>query len=191
MLRNLSILAFAMFLTMFSRAQDDPVKPLRAGIIGLDTSHVTAFTSLLNNPKNTGELAGVRVVAAYPGGSPDLPDSINRVEGFTKTLRDKYEIEIVDSIDELLKKVDVVLLESVDGRSHLKQVIPVLKAGKLCFIDKPVAGSLADAIQIYHLAKKYKVPVFSSSSLRFSKGIAGMRNNEKVGEGLGCLAYGA
>jgi len=50
----------------------EPEKPLRAGIIGLDTSHVTAFTSLLNGPEATGDLAGVRVVAGYPGGSPDI-----------------------------------------------------------------------------------------------------------------------
>ena len=56
MIRNLSILFVGLGLTLFSRAQDDPQKPLRAGIIGLDTSHVTAFTALLNNPKNTGTL---------------------------------------------------------------------------------------------------------------------------------------
>jgi hypothetical protein len=190
MIRNLSMMILGLGLTLIARAQDDPQKPLRAGIIGLDTSHVTAFTILLNREKNTGDLAGVRVVAAYPGGSSDLPDSINRVEGFTKTLREKYKVEIVDSIDELLKKVDVVLLESVDGRPHLKQLIPVLKAGKLCFIDKPVAGSLADVLEIYRLAKKYKVPVFSSSSLRFSPGILKMRNDPKVGDVLGCMAYG-
>jgi predicted dehydrogenase len=165
-------------------------KVVRVGIIGLDTSHVTAFTSLLNSPKAKGELAGFRVVAAYPGGSPDIPDSKNRLEMFTAQLRDKYKVEIVDSIEELLKRVDVVLLESVDGRPHLKQVIPVLKAGKPVFIDKPVAGSLADAILIYELARKYKVPCFSASSLRFSPGIAGMRNNPKVGDVLGCDAYG-
>jgi hypothetical protein len=188
--RFLSFLPLGLLLCPASLHADEKSVPLRAGIIGLDTSHVTAFTSVLNNPKNSGDLAGVRVVAAYPGGSPDLPESINRVAGFTQTLRDKYGVEIVDSIDDLLKKVDVVLLESVDGRPHLQQLIPVLKAGKLCFIDKPVAGSLADALQIYHLAKQYKVPVFSSSSLRFSPGILRMRNDPKVGEVLGCAAYG-
>ncbi len=165
-------------------------KVIRVGIIGLDTSHVTAFTSLLNSPKAKGEIAGFRVVAAYPGGSPDIPDSKNRLEMFTAQLRDKYRVEIVNSIDELLKHVDVVLLESVDGRPHLKQVIPVLRAGKPVFIDKPVAGSLADAILIYELARKYKVPCFSASSLRFSPGIVKMRNDPKVGEVLGCDAYG-
>lgn len=164
---------------------------LRAGMIGLDTSHVIAFTNILNNPKNTGDLAGIRMVAGYPGGSPDLPDSANRVEGFTKTLKEKHGVEIVDSIDELLKKVDVVFLESVDGRPHLKQVIPVLKAGKPVFIDKPIAGSLADAIKIFELAAQHKVPVFSSSSLRYSPGIARVRQDPKqVGRVIGCFAYG-
>jgi hypothetical protein len=130
------------------------------------------------------------VVAAFPGGSQDIPASRNRLAGFTKTLRDKYKVEVVDSIAALLPKVDVVLLESVDGRPHLDQVRPVLKAGKPVFIDKPVAGSLADAVRIYDLAKKLKVPVFSSSSLRFSPGILGMRKDAKVGKVLGCAAYG-
>jgi hypothetical protein len=185
----LSLAVLAMAWPKSARAQEDR-KALRAGIIGLDTSHVIAFTSLLNNPGASGDLAGIRVVAAYPGGSPDLPASRDRLAGFTKQMRDKYKVEIVDSIGELLQKVDVVLLESVDGRPHLRQVLPVLKAGKLVFIDKPVAGSLADAMLIFEAARQYKVPCFSSSSLRFSPGIAGMRNNPKVGKVLGCETYG-
>ncbi len=170
------------------RAQDQSTKLLRAGMIGLDTSHVTAFTGILHNPKNSA--LGVRVVAAYPGGSDDLPDSKNRLEGFTKTMRDKFGVKIVMSIEQLLEEVDVVFLESVDGRPHLNQVIPVLKAGKLVFIDKPIAGSLADCLRIFELSKKHKTPVFSSSSLRFSPGIIGMRKDAKVGQVLGCDAFG-
>lgn len=164
-------------------------KVIRVGIIGLDTSHVTAFTGLLNGPKATGDLAGVRVVAAYPGGSPDVESSRTRVEGFTKTLREKFGVEIVDSVEALLPKVDAVLLESVDGRPHLKQVVPVLKARKPVFIDKPVAGSLADAVLIYQLAKEYNVPCFSSSSLRFSPDFQGLRNSPEVGDVQGCDVY--
>jgi predicted dehydrogenase len=170
-----------------TRAQDGKV--LRAGIIGLDTSNVVAFTKVLNNPKST-DLAGVRVVAAFPGGSPDVASSRDRVQGFTKQLQNEYKVEIVSSIDDLLAKVDVVLLESVDGRPHLDQVIPVLKAGKIVFIDKPVAGSLADALMIFDLAKAHKTPVFSSSSLRYYPGIATAGKSPKVGAVLGCLAYG-
>jgi len=165
-------------------------KLVRVGIIGCDTSHVPAFTKILNNPDAKGDLAGFKVVAAYPGGSKDIPASIDRLPKFVATLRETYGVEIVDSIDELLKKVDVVLLESVDGRPHLEQARPVIRAGKPLFIDKPVAGSLADAIEIFALAKEHKVPCFSSSSLRFSPGIASMRNNPKLGEVIGCDAWG-
>jgi predicted dehydrogenase len=169
---------------------DETKKPLRAGIIGLDTSHVVAFTKLLNSPKAKGDLGGVRVVAAYPGGSPDIPDSANRLDKFTNTLKDSYGVKIVGSIKELLDQVDVVFLESVDGRPHLKQALPVLKARKPLFIDKPVAGSLTDAVLIYDLAKQYGTPVFSSSSLRFDPGIQAVRKDPKIGKVLGCDARG-
>jgi predicted dehydrogenase len=165
-------------------------RTLRAGIIGLDTSHVVAFTRVLNDPKATGELAGVRVVAAYPGGSPDVAASRDRIADFTRQLRDQFGVEIVDSIEALLAKVDVVLLESVDGRPHLEQVRPVLQARKPVFIDKPIAGSLADAIRIFDLAEGARVPCFSSSSLRFSPSIATIRDDPRVGEVVGCAAYG-
>ncbi len=183
-------LVFAEFAAAGEARQVGPSKPLRAGIIGLDTSHVTAFTQLLNAPEPKPELAGVRVVAAYPGGSPDLPASRDRVAGYTQELRDKFGVVIVSSIDELLSRVDVVLLESVDGRPHLEQARPVLQAHKPVFIDKPVAGSLADAIAIFELASKTNTPCFSSSSLRYSPGIAGMRTNAKIGDVVGCDAFG-
>ncbi|GIW80990.1 MAG: oxidoreductase [Gemmatales bacterium] len=184
-----TVFASALVLVFAGMCPAQEKKVLRAGIIGLDTSHVVAFTKALNDPNAKGPLADVKVVAAYPGGSPDVTASRTRVKGFTETLRNKYKVEIVDSIEALLPKVDVILLESVDGRPHLKQAIPVFKAGKPIFIDKPVAGSLADAIEIFELAKKYKVPCFSSSSLRFSSGIIGMRNDSKVGKVIGCSIY--
>ncbi|MCH8045177.1 MAG: gfo/Idh/MocA family oxidoreductase [Planctomycetes bacterium] len=117
---------------------EEQAKVIRLGMIGLDTSHVIAFTSYLNNPKNK---TGCRVVAGYPGGSPDFPASANRVDKFTKQLRDKYGLEIVDSIEELCKKVDGILLESVDGRPHLKQAKIVIAAGKPLFVGCDVFGS--------------------------------------------------
>jgi hypothetical protein len=185
----LVLFALIAFPSLGTFAQE-PAKPLRAGMIGLDTSHVVAFTKVLNDPNAKGDLAGVRVVAAFPGGSPDLPASRDRVDGYTRQLRDEFGIEIVDSIDALLPKVDVILLESVDGRPHLAQVEPVFRAKKPVFIDKPLAGTLADAIKIYDLAEKHGVPCFSSSSLRFSPNVAAQRTNPQVGDVLGCDSYG-
>src|SRR5690606_4032770 len=114
---------------------------IRVGMIGLDTSHAIAFTKILNDPTNADHVPGARVVAAFPGGSPDLASSRDRVEGYTKQLREDWQVEIVDSIPALLDKVDAVLLESVDGRVHLEQVKPVFEAGKPVFIDKPLAAT--------------------------------------------------
>lgn len=153
-------------------------KDLRAGIIGTDTSHVPAFTAAFQSHPEW----KIKVVAAFKGGSPDLPTSANRVEGFAKTIQDKHGVEIVESIDALLAKVDVVLLESVDGRPHLAQVSPVLKAGKRVFVDKPLAASLEDARRILQIAKETGTPLFSSSSTRFHRDIARLRDNPGVGK---------
>jgi predicted dehydrogenase len=184
---SFALLLGCTFLTPVTLAEEQ-AKMIRLGIIGCDTSHVIAFAKEINNPDATGDLAEIEIVAAYPGGSPDLPASKDRVEGYTAELRNQG-IKIVDSIPALLELVDGVLLESVDGRPHLEQVKPVLAAKKPVFIDKPVAGTLADAVEIFRLAKEQNVPCFSSSSLRFSPGIQKMRNNEEVGDVLGCHAH--
>ncbi len=152
---------------------------LKVGMIGLDTSHSPAFAKEMNNPNATGNLAKMQVVAAFPGGSDDLASSRDRVAGFTQQFRE-MNIEITTSIDELLKKVDVVLLESVDGRKHLEQVLPVFRSGKPVFIDKPLAGNLTDALAIQLLAEKYKAKWFSSSSLRFSSSILRWREDPQL-----------
>ncbi len=167
----------ALFALSLTAPAADP-KPLRAGIIGLDTSHVLAFTQSLNKgpkkPEDVEKIAGVKVVAAYPQGSKDIESSTKRVPEYTEKVK-AMGVEIVDSIDELLKRVDVVFLESNDGRVHLEQLKPVLAARKPVFIDKPIAADLADTIRIIDLIKKSGVPAFCSSSLRFSKSTQAVR----------------
>lgn len=149
---------------------------LRLGIIGLDTSHVTAFTEVLNDPAHKDHIPGATVVAAFKGGSPDIPSSINRVEEYTTVLRDRFKVKICESIPDVCALVDAVLIESVDGRPHLEQARAVIAARKPLYIDKPIGGSLRDAITILNLAKSTGVPVFSSSSLRFAKSTQAVRN---------------
>lgn len=180
----LTILFVAMMIPS-SEAQTQQ-KVFRIGIIGLDTSHVTAFTSFINDPSKK---TGCKVVAGFMGGSPDVEASASRVEKFTQTLRDKYKVEIVKSIEELCQKVDGILLESVDGRPHLAQAKPVIAAKKPLFIDKPMAGNLDDVIEIFRLAEQNNVPCWSSSSLRYSPSIVEMKQKQSVGEVLGCDVF--
>src|SRR5574341_1791124 len=98
------------------RAAMQEQKPLRLGMIGLDTSHALRFTELLNDPSRPDHVPGARVVAAFKGGSPDMEQSATRIERFTAEMKDKWKVELVNSIEELCQKVDAVLLMSVDGR---------------------------------------------------------------------------
>ena len=159
----------------------------RIGIIGLDTSHSIAFTKALNGPNPLPAYKGFSIIAAYPHGSADIESSVKRIPGYTEEVK-KLGVEIVGSIEELLEKTDFILLETNDGHPHLVQALKVIKAGKPLFIDKPVAGSLSDAIAIYETARKYKVPVFSSSSLRYME-MAQEVLHGKIGKVIGADTF--
>lgn len=162
---------------------------LRIGMIGLDTSHTVAFTQLINNPAHKQHVAGGRVVAAFKGGSPDLPSSWSRVDKYSEQLEREFQVKLVPTIEELCSQVDAILLESVDGRPHLEQVRPVFKAKKPVFIDKPIAGTLKDAIEIYRLAREAKVPCFSSSSYRFYASMTELKKAD-IGQLRSAISYG-
>ena len=154
---------------------------IRIGIIGTDTSHVPAFTRMLNDASAPNHITGARVVAAYKGGSADVESSRTRVDKFAEEISSKWGVEIVPDIPTLCRKVDAVLIESVDGRAHLPQARQVIAAKKPLFIDKPLASTLADAREIAKLAKGAGVPWFSSSSLRWSEVTDGLKFPDAIG----------
>ena len=183
-----TLVGLGVFLSAVSGQADESPGPLKAGIIGLD-AHALDWTRIINDPKATGALAEMTVVAGYPGGSRDIPQSMELLGKHVGPLRE-MGVKMVDSIDELVERVDVVLLLSIDGRAHLEQVKPVLDAGKPVFIDKPIAGSLADAMKIFRLAEEHNVPCFSSSALRFSGHTIDIGDDPRVGDVRGCDVYG-
>jgi hypothetical protein len=165
----------------FSHAQKtDKSNEKKVGIIGLDTSHSIAFTKVLNTNKVNNQYRGYHVVAAYPYGSRDIKSSMDRIPGYTEEIK-SMGVEIVNSIAALLDSVDVILLETNDGKLHLEQALEVFKAGKRMFIDKPMTASLKDAIKIFEASDKFKIPVFSSSSLRYMTGMDKIDKNSVIG----------
>ena len=58
-----------------SQSAPEQHKVLRAGMIGLTTSHVIAFSGMINDPKAAGPMAQVEVVAGFPGDVQDNPAS--------------------------------------------------------------------------------------------------------------------
>jgi hypothetical protein len=159
---------------------------IRLGIIGTDTSHAIEFTRAFNDASSPSHIAGARVVVAYKGGSPDLPVSYQRVDKFAAELQTKYGIEFVPDIPTLCQKVDAILLESVDGRVHLKQVKEAVASRKPMFIDKPLAATLEDAREIARILEEAGVPWFSSSSSRFG----GIATAMKFSDTTGVITWG-
>lgn len=165
-------------------------RELKLGLIGLDTSHVVVFSDEFNNPESKHHLPGAKVVAAWPGGSPDLHASISRVAGFTKEVSEKYGVKILDSIEAVCAASDAILLASVDGRVHLEQFKKIAPFGKPVFIDKPFALSTADAKALFALAEQYRAPMFSSSSLRFTGALTRVVTPETKAQVKGCQFHG-
>lgn len=162
---------------------------LKVGIVGFDTSHVGAFTKLLNDASDPHHIAGAKVTVGFPSFSADLESSYSRVEGYTKDMQEKFGIKIVQSVEEVLAECDAVLLESVDGRRHLAEARPIFESGKPSFIDKPLAASYAESAEIFKLAAQHNARFFTSSSLRFETNIAALKHGDEVGDILACDAF--
>ena len=160
---------------------------IRLGIVDFDTSHVVQFTKRLNHIDIAEEqwVEGAKIVMGYQGTSRITPQE--KIDEYTAQVK-AMGVELVDRPEEMIGKVDGILVESQEGAVHLERARPFLEAGMPCYIDKPFATSVADAKAIVALANKNNVPVFSSSSLRYALEIQKLQE-EGVGTIFGVDAY--
>ena len=161
---------------------------LKLGILDFDTSHAVEFTRRLNHLDIDKEqwVEGATVVIGCPGESKLSPE---RIPGYAEAMK-KLGVKLVDKPEDMIGKVDAVLVEAVDGSVHWERAKPFLDAGVPCFVDKPFACSVADAKKLIALAEKKKLPIFSSSSLRFAPELVEYKKDDKRGKLLGCMVYG-
>lgn len=75
---------------------------------------------------------------------------------------------IVGMPEEMIGKIDGLLLARDDAENHLKIVAPFLKAGIPVYIDKPIALNI-DALDAIYDLQKYDGQIFSCSALRFAE----------------------
>ena len=162
---------------------------LRLGIVDCDTSHVYQFSRRLNHIDIEPDqwVDGARVVAAYPGTSRITDPA--RVGEYLTALR-AAGVELVARPEDLLGRVDAVLIESNEGAVHRKHAMPFIEAGRPVFVDKPLASTTADARALVELAAKRGVPLLSASSLRFAPEVRQVRMNEaELGRLLGADVF--
>jgi hypothetical protein len=143
---------------------------IRVGLVDFDTSHVVAFTQRLNHVdvQESEWVNGAKVVAGCPGESEMMPE---RIPGYEATLRG-HGVEMVQRPEDLLGKIDAVMIESQQGSRHLNRARPFLQAGLPTFVDKPFAETVDDADAMIALAEKHRAPLLSCSALRYDPQIA-------------------
>jgi virulence factor len=161
---------------------------IKFGILDFDTSHAVEFTKRLNHKDSKEDqwVEGGQVVVGCPGESQVSPE---RIPVFTDAMK-RLGVPLVDKPTDLIGKCDVVLIEAVDGSVHYERAKPFLEAGVPCFVDKPFTCSVADARKLVDLAARKKLPLFSSSSLRFAPELVAYTTELKHGKVLGAVAWG-
>jgi hypothetical protein len=161
---------------------------IRLGILDFDTSHCVEFTKRLNHQAIAEEqwVQGARVVIGYPGTSRIAPQL---VPTYRKEM-ERLGISMAARPEDMIGKVDGMLIESQEGGVHYQRARPFLEAGIPCFVDKPLSCSVADAIRLIELAEKKNVPIFSSSSLRYAPDLVQLLSNKEYGEVLGAISFG-
>ncbi|MFH0963133.1 MAG: Gfo/Idh/MocA family oxidoreductase [Planctomycetota bacterium] len=156
---------------------------VRLGIVGLD-GHGSAFAEKVNGRRPA--LKGARVVAAI---------SFPSVMVSRAVLRDKVEktrslgIEIVKSPDALAQRVDGILILHDDGAQHLALAKLFARFRKPLFVDKPFEASARKAAALVALCRSHRTPLFSASSLRFSREIEMVLSDNAAGPILSAMTY--
>lgn len=163
---------------------------LRIGIIGTDNTHAHQAAGFLNGWRRDvpipsewkhGPLPAMHLWAATlrelenraGSGVPSPAARVTRIWG-----ADPGEAEVIargcdiptvcERPEDVVDDVDGVLVLSEDPATHWPYARPALAAGLPCFIDKPLAGSMADVRAIASTAADHGAPWFGGSALRFS-----------------------
>lgn len=136
---------------------------MRLGAIGADSSHLPEFSKRIKALHEEGQTR-CRVTHVFDPGGHDLAEAPKWLE---KT-KAEFGVEQVGSMDELLSKVDGVMVLSVNGHKHLNLALPSLGRGLPTYVDKPLTCSLDEARQLLAAARKGGARCYSASSLRFA-----------------------
>jgi len=162
---------------------------VKAGFVDFDTSHTLQFTKRFNHVEIDEDqwVDGVRLVAGLPG--TPAPGNEKRTAEYIETCKG-WGLKIVDSPEALMKEVDVVLVESLEGSRHLERARPFIEAGLSMFIDKPFTDSIREAEILIELADKHGAKLMTGSSLRYAIEVQELHADVvHTGQVLGAVAY--
>ncbi len=148
----------------------------------LDEFHANHYPEWLK------EVSGGELEVKYAYAKVDSPN-----EGGLTTEQwcEKYGIQRVESIEELIEKSDCINVLSPDNpEMHEELCALALKSGKPVYVDKTFADTREIAARIFAIAEKSSTPCFSASALRFAQEYEQIKPEEVdgiVSEGPGPL----
>lgn len=166
---------------------------MNIGAIGIDSSHLPEFTRRIKELNDAGKTA-CQVAHFYDPGNhewqhPDGPEQSRKdVESWKARALELGATE-VGSMDELLDRVDGVMVLNINGHRHLELAGPALDRGMPTYIDKPMTCSLEEAKILLEKARSAKARAYSASSLRFAEEIEQVDTNE-IGPIVAIDAFG-
>lgn len=119
-----------------------------------------------NYPKWLQEASGGELEVRYAWAKIDSPLPGGQT---TKVWCQKYGIEELSSIEELIAKSDCINVLSPDNpEMHGELCAQALKSGKPVYVDKTFAQTAKEATALFVLAESHGTPCFSASALRFA-----------------------
>ena len=136
----------------------------------LDEWHANNYPEWI---KDNVKLAGRDCEVAYAWAEKDKEDGLG-----TAQWCEKFGVEALSSIEELVEKSDYIIVLSPDNPEHHERLSRIpLMSGKPVYIDKTFSPDLAAGARIFELAQKHGTPMFSTSALRFAEELAVYPNN--------------
>lgn len=149
------------------------MKTYRIGIIGSENSHARAFAKVFAQEK---DFRDMQVVAVY--GDEGVEPSQRVREHFPEAV-------IVDRPEDMLGRVDAVMITSRDGKHHFPYAKAFLEAGIPMFMDKPFTVDPAETREMVALAKKNNVPMCGGSSLKCCPDVVDLgKKRQELGENI-------
>jgi predicted dehydrogenase len=127
---------------------------MRIGLAGIDGSHAEDFIRHFNTEARYRDIA---VTAVWGRDAARTAEVLVHAPG----------VRACETLDELIARVDAVIVGDRHGNLHLPHALPAIAAGKPVFIDKPLACSVGDAMAIVDAADRAGTPLLSASALRW------------------------